>query len=262
MISPEENVAVLIEAWKLMVGRLPHPDIRHTDGVATMFAHVPLPFLNLSIPDHPLPDANALRETLGVMKQRANSCRHASLLGLCTDWAPDDWAQVAAEERLAVAVNVTGMEADRLLPPRRPLPGLELRRVADPSSARDIAMVNAHAYAMAPEMFEYICNLHLWHEDSLGYVGYVAGRPMTSAAAFPVAGTMYIAFVATVPEAHGQGCAEAVMRHVIEQGAEQMGPKRMTLHASDAGLPLYRSMGFEAGSRVALLTATDGSAHS
>jgi hypothetical protein len=44
MLSTEENVAVLIGAWKLMVGRLPGAKIREADGIATMFGHVALPF--------------------------------------------------------------------------------------------------------------------------------------------------------------------------------------------------------------------------
>jgi hypothetical protein len=61
-MSNEETVEVLIEAWKLMVGRLPGAAIEHAKGIATMFAHAPLPFLNLSMPDCPLADAEELRD--------------------------------------------------------------------------------------------------------------------------------------------------------------------------------------------------------
>jgi len=70
----------------------------------------------------------------------------------------------------------------------------------------------------------------------------------------PVAGTIYVAFVATLPEAHGKGYAEAVMRHAIEQGRRAMGFTRMTLHASDMGRPVYLAMGFDPGPRIVLLT--------
>ena len=103
-------------------------------------------------------------------------------------------------------------------------------------------------------------NLHLWHADSFGYVGYADGKAVTAAAAFPVRGTMYIALVATVPESHGKGYAEAVMRHTIEQARGAMGPSRMTLHASDMGRPVYQAMGFEAGARVMLLAPADSAA--
>jgi GNAT superfamily N-acetyltransferase len=99
----------------------------------------------------------------------------------------------------------------------------------------------------------------LWHKDSFGYVGYAGEKAVTCAAAFPVLGTMYIALVATLPESHGKGYAEAVMRHAIEQAGRAMGSMRMTLHASDVGRPVYRAMGFEPGGRVMLLAPSDGS---
>ena len=258
MMSNEETVEVLIEAWKLMVGRLPESVIEHANGVATMFAHVPLPFLNLSMPDCPLATSEDLRGALAVVKARAKTCEWPSLLALCEPWAPAEWEPEALEEGFGMALNMTGMAADRLLPPRRALPELAFRRVSDETTARDLAMINAQAYGMPPDLFECLCNLHLWHADSFGYVGY-AGKAVTSAAAFPVLDTMYIALVATVPEAHGKGYAEAVMRHTIEQAGRTMGPARMTLHASDMGRPVYQAMGFEPGARVMLLAPADGS---
>ena len=259
-MSNEETVQVLIEAWKLMVGRLPGSKIEHAKGVATMFAHVPLPFLNISTPDCPLATAEQLRDTLAVVRGRAKTCGHGSLLALCEPWLPDEWEQVAVEEGFAMALNMTGMAADHLLPPRRALPELAFRRVSDEKTARDLAMINAQAYGIPAELFECMCNLYLWHEDSFGYVGYAAGTAVTSAAAFSVGGTMYLAFVATVPESHGKGYAEAVMRHAIAQAGQAMGSRRMTLHASDMGRPVYRAMGFEPGARVMLLAPADASA--
>ena len=73
MTPAEENVRVLIEAWKVIVGRLPEAEIKHAEAVATMFGHVPLPFFNLSVPDRPLVDAADLRLALAVAQDRAKS---------------------------------------------------------------------------------------------------------------------------------------------------------------------------------------------
>jgi GNAT superfamily N-acetyltransferase len=115
-------------------------------------------------------------------------------------------------------------------------------------------MINGQAYKMSLDLFECMCNLYLWHPDTFGYIGYAAGKAVTCAAVLPVAGTIYVAFVATLPEAHGKGYAEAVVRHAIEQGRRAMGFTRMTLHASDMGRPVYLAMGFDPGPRIVLLT--------
>ncbi len=103
-------------------------------------------------------------------------------------------------------------------------------------------------------MVECICNLHLWHDDSYGYVGYLNGQPVTSSATFPVNDTVYVAFVATMPDQHKKGYAEAVMRHSIEKGREGMGHTRTTLHATAAGHPLYAAMGYDSFSAFHLIT--------
>jgi GNAT superfamily N-acetyltransferase len=51
--------------------------------------------------------------------------------------------------------------------------------------------------------------------------------------------------VYTQPEWRGQGIARALMNVLMEWAAEQ-GADRLVLHASDAGRPLYLSLGFEA----------------
>jgi GNAT superfamily N-acetyltransferase len=259
MTSHEENARVLIEAWKLMVGRLPEPDIRQAAGLATTFAHVPLPFLNLSMQDRPAAGAGEFQALLDVARERSAGCAHGTMLAVLEPWVPADWEHVAADAGLAFLMPMTGMVlTGELTPPRRPLPKLEIRRVSDPATARDAAMINAHAYGMPPEMFECIANQSLWHEDSFGYVGYVDGRAVSTASSLPAGGTVYIALVATMPDSHGKGYADAVMRQAIEAGRAGMGVMRTTLHATDMGQPVYRAMGFESGGRWVLLGSAEG----
>ena len=66
-------------------------------------------------------------------------------------------------------VNLIGMAASERLLPRRASPTLELRRVLDEATARDCAVMPT-LKACCQKLFERICNLHLWHEDSFGYV--------------------------------------------------------------------------------------------
>lgn len=252
-MTPAENIGLLIDAWKLLVARFPGARIEQADGVATMFANIPLPFLNVSVLDRPAVTAKSMAAALDIAKQRAATCVHPSMIALSEDWVPGDWEQIATRHGFSRALNMTGMSAHELRPPRRPAPNIEFRRVTDVPTARDLAIVNAHAYKMPPELFECIANLCIWQAESFGYVGYADGRAITAAATFPAAGTIYVAFVATMPDAHGRGYAEAVMRKAIEEGQRSIGARRLTLHASDMGRPLYQSMGFQPGGSVPLL---------
>jgi len=258
--SNEDSIAALIDAWMLMVGRLPGHTIERSGGVATIFAHVPMALFNISVLDRPLPDAAEFKDALGLARRRAETCRYASLVGFSTEWAPADWADVMSKADAPLALNMTGMAADHLLPARREAPALEYRLIADVATATDLAIVNAHAYGMPVSEVECISNLHLWKEMSFGIVGYAGGRAVSCAAAFVIGDRIYVAMVATLPEAHGQGYAEAVMRRAIEHAQEAAGPKRIWLHASDMGWPLYRSMGFETGAELPLFAFQAGSA--
>lgn len=236
-----------------MVERLPGGKVEQAEGVATFLGHVPLPFFNLSMNDRPISDTGDLRRMLAIALQRAASCEHPSMCALCEDWVPHDWESVAAEYGLVPALKMTGMAVEQIKPPRRPAPAIEFRRVVDESMARELAILNAQGYGMPAELFDCISNMQIWHEDSYAFVGYSNGKPVTAAAALPVAGTVYIALVATPPEEQGKGYAEAVVRHTIAESRKAMGFKRATLHATDMGQPVYRAIGFEPGARFVLL---------
>jgi GNAT superfamily N-acetyltransferase len=50
--------------------------------------------------------------------------------------------------------------------------------------------------------------------------------------------------VATRPEAQKRGYAEAVVRFALQRAHEATGLTRTTLHATDAGRPVYKRVGY------------------
>ncbi len=252
MIPDDENVTVLIDAWKLMTGRFAGSDFERSGRVVSAFANLPLAFFNISFQEQPATSEAELRGMLSAMQRRAKACAHPSMIALCEEWVTGPWREIAVEEGFRLSLNMTGMATEALLPPRRPPPKLAYRRVQNDAQARDLAMINAQAYGMPMEMWECLCNLRLWQPDSYAYVAYDNGRAVAAASSLPVGKVMYIALVATLPEQHGKGYAEAVMRQAIEQGQAGMGRRRIVLHASEMGQPLYQSMGFEAGAKIPL----------
>ena len=238
-----------------MVGRLPLPTIKEEGGVVSCFGNVPLFFLNLSIVNRPAQTHEELRAFLNTAARHVASCKYPSGVVLRQDWLPAGWENLVDEAGLAPVVPMTSMEADELLPPRRRLPDLDVRLVVNDAMARDLAELNALAYRMPADSFDCMANMHLWHADSCAYVGYLGGRPVTCAAAFPVNETVYIALVATLPEQQGKGYAETVMRQAVIQEQRAMRTTRTTLHASDMGVSVYRAMGFRPGPKLVLLAA-------
>lgn len=250
-----DTVRVFVDAWKLMVGRLPLPTIKEEDAVVSCFGNVPLFFLNLSIVNRPAETHEELRAFLNTAAGHVASCKYPSGVVLRQDWLPVGWENLVDEAGLAPVVPMTGMEAYELLPPRHLLPSLDVLRVVDNAMARHLAELNALAYKMPADAFDCLANMRLWHTDSCAYVGYLGGHPVTCAAAFPVNETVYIALVATLPEQQGKGYAETVTRQAVIQGRRAMRTTRTTLHASDMGVSVYRGMGFRPGPKMVILAA-------
>jgi GNAT superfamily N-acetyltransferase len=254
MHEVRDSNQLFIDAWRTLVPRLPSGSIGQDAGVVATLGNVELPFLNTCFHTDPIADAGVLCAAITTARGLAAGCPHPWFYVLCEDWAPAGWEQTIDEEGLAVQLVITGMTARRLAPPRRPLPELELRRVSDEDTARDLAELNAHAYQIPLSMVECICNTHLWREDAHGYVGYHEGAPVSCSAVFPVNETRYVGFVATHPDHGCKGYAEAVMRHSIEKAGEASGHPEITLHATEAGRPLYAAMGFRDVGRFQLLS--------
>jgi GNAT superfamily N-acetyltransferase len=249
-----ETANLLMEAWRVFIPRLPTGTIEERDGVLAALGNVPLPFYNLAVADGPISDTDQMAERLETAKALADSCPYPWFFGLAEEWAPEGWETSVEDAGLASAMVIYGMVTDSLAEPVRPLPDLVIRRVEDERTARDIAEINGIAYGMPQEMIECICNMHLWEGPSAGFVGYVDGEPVSASATFPVAGTVYVALVATHPDHMRKGYGEAVMRRSVEVGQDEWGITRTSLHATDMGRPLYARMGYEREDRIHLIT--------
>ena len=248
-----DTVKLFAEAWKAMVGRFPSHRIEEAEGVATCFGTVPLIFFNINVVDRPAGTGDELRGLLKTAAARSAACEHPSALVVREDWMPAGWEKVIGEAGLAPMMPMIGMEGGELLPPRRPAPKIDIRRVADDAGARDLATLNAVAYHVPVELFECMASMRFWDERSLAYVGYVDGKAVSTASVIPVEGTVYVALVATLPEEQGKGYADTVMRHAVTEGQKAMGAMRTTLHATEMGQPVYRAMGYASGPRLILL---------
>jgi GNAT superfamily N-acetyltransferase len=146
---------------------------------------------------------------------------------------------------LRLTVQLPGMCAERLLPPRRPLPQIEIRRVADESTRLAFCDIGCTCFHVPLSWFrEIFLQRRLWDGDFVGYVGYLDGEPVATAATVTAAGVVGVYNVATLPQHRRRGHGEAVMRYALERARQESGCERTILQATEYGLPLYLSMGY------------------
>ena len=254
-LMPLDSVQVMVEAFKRFAQRFRSPLIGEGDGIAHSFGNVPLLFFNAWIQTRPASTPTEMRSLLQTGIERAATCSYPAAGILRPDWLPAGWEELVREAGLAPLMSLSGMEALHIIGPRRLPPSIQIRRVTDEATARDLAEVNALAYGMPKEGFECMANFHFWDDSAFaGWVGYVDGNAVSTAAALPVAGTVYIAMVATLPGQQGKGYADTVVRHAIAQGRLTTGAASTTLHATPMGEPVYRAMGYALTAGFTLVT--------
>lgn len=147
--------------------------------------------------------------------------------------------------RLYLSSQCPGMVADRLAPRRRPLPAVDCRRVGNEATRRDFCQITTMSFQVPVEAAREIYESELlWETGLIGYVGYLGGHPVGTAATVTVEGAIGVYSVATLPEHRGRGIGEALVRHAVERASAATGLERTVLQASRDGESLYRRLGY------------------
>jgi ribosomal protein S18 acetylase RimI-like enzyme len=78
------------------------------------------------------------------------------------------------------------------------------------------------------------------------YVLYEEDRPVSTASVFVGDGFLYLAMVATLPEARRKGYAAAIAQHSLQKAYEATGITRMMLHSKKGATLIYTRLGYRA----------------
>lgn len=245
-------VSTFVDAWAYMTEQYPGHVQSREGAVAVTLSQTNCSFLNVITIDQPIADTPALDTALAAAMQARAQCPHDALLLVCPEWLPEGASDLLAARGLPLFMKMWGMSADHLLPPRRPPPSLNFRLVTEETAGLDIGIVNAAAYDIPPETMGITGAIPQWSGQAYGIVGYEDGRAVTSTLSFVTGDMIYIAMVATLPGLHGRGYAEAAMRRAIAEAQDAAGQRRLWLHATEMGRPVYRAMGFAEGALLEL----------
>jgi GNAT superfamily N-acetyltransferase len=176
-------------------------------------------------------------------------------------WVCDDWLEAKARRRsrhvferhgLRHSVDLPGMVAERILPPVKPLPHLEIRRVGDAGTRDAFCAIGSVCFHVPLPWFrEVFDNDSVW-DRFIGWVGYVDGEPVSTTATVIGGGAVGVYNVATMPEHQLRGYGETVMRHAVAEAQRRHGIGQTILQSTPAGHRLYQRMGFRTVTNVAV----------
>jgi len=176
-------------------------------------------------------------------------------------WVCDEWMQESVRKRsrrifekhgLRHSVDLPGMVAERLQPPLRPLPRLEVRRVCGAPTRDAFCSIGSVCFNVPLSWFREVFEPTRVWDRFAGYVGYLGEEPVSTAAVVVGAGALGLYNVATVPGHQRRGYGEAVMRHALDAARREHGMERTVLQSTRAGYALYERMGYRPVANVAV----------
>jgi ribosomal protein S18 acetylase RimI-like enzyme len=176
-------------------------------------------------------------------------------------WVCEDWLEAKARRRsrqiferhgLRHSVDLPGMVAERILPPVKPLAKLEIRRVGDAATRDAFCAIGSVCFHVPVPWFREVFDSEAVFERFIGWVGYVDGEPVSTAATVMGGGAVGVYNVATMPEHQKRGYGETVMRYAVSEAQRRSGIERIILQSTPAGQRLYERMGFRTVSSVAV----------
>jgi ribosomal protein S18 acetylase RimI-like enzyme len=252
-----ETVATnLRESFRAISASRAPGEIRELRGVSIASAGVTFQMFNAAFLSAPV--ANEAELARRIMLPSV----HFDARGLeWAYWVCDDWLEARARRRsrqtferhgLRHSVDLPGMVAEQILPPVKPLPNLEIRRVADPGTREAFCAIGSICFHVPLPWFrEVFDNDAVWQRFT-AWVGYLDGEPVSTAATVMGGGAVGVYNVATMPEHQNRGYGETVTRHAVAEAQRRHGITQTILQSTPAGNRLYQRMGFRTVTNIAV----------
>jgi ribosomal protein S18 acetylase RimI-like enzyme len=252
-----ENVAAnLRESFRTVAASRSTGENRELRGVSIASAGVTFQMFNAAFLSEPVASEADLAQRILL----ANT--HFDTRGLeWAYWVCEDWLGGRTRKRsrrafeslgLRHSVDLPGMVVERVAPPLRRLPHLDVRRV-QPGAERDaFCAIGALCFHVPPAWFNQVFDSDAVWQNFAGYVGYWEGEPVATTAIIRGGDTLGVYNVATVPLHQRRGFGEAVMRYALDDARRRSGLDRVVLQSTPAGLKLYQRMGFRTVTKVAV----------
>jgi|ERR1700722_6187705 GNAT superfamily N-acetyltransferase len=250
-VSPDaiESVQQLADTWRTFVLDRGTGDVADPPGMAIRWAESKFPFWNCITFTDQGGGSRLLDERFADASAYMRRKSRPGLIWLFDELLDAD-AQAglpAAAERAGLCLMFPGFGmAGDILPIAEPHhPKLDLVRVTTEDQLMAFADLNSRAYAMPLEYGrDGLANSMLWKSGMFSYLGLEDGVPVSAAATVATGNCLFLALVATAPEAQRKGYGEATVRKALFEGGRATGLTRTVLHATQAGAPVYERIGY------------------
>jgi len=249
----------LRESFRVIASSRAPGEIRELRGVSIAAAGVTFQMFNAAFLSGPVASEAELSQRIML------PALHFDVRGLeWAYWVCEDYLEPKARRRsrqiferhgLRHSVDLPGMVADRILPPVKPLPRLEVRRVCDRSTRDAFCNIGSTCFHVPITWFREVFDCDSVWEGFAGYLGYVDGEPVSTTAIVMGGSAIGVYNVATIPGRQRHGYGESLMRAAVADSERRHGVEQVILQSTPAGYRLYERMGFRKVTQVAVYSA-------
>ncbi len=246
----------LRESFRVIAGSRPSGEVRELQGVSIASASVTFQMFNASFLSAPVSSEAELAQRILLAALHFQTRGQEWACWVCEDWMDPRTRRrsrgLFSKNGLRHSVTLPGMVAERILPPAKPLPPLDVRRVCDPATREAFCSIGSICFHVPPSWFREVFNSETVWDPFAAYVGYAEGQPVSTAAIVMGSGVAGVYNVATLPGYQRKGYGEVVMRYALEDARRNHGIERTILQSTPAGLRLYERMGYHTITTVAV----------
>lgn len=248
MTSPD-RAALEHENWIAYltgVGRCsPSVEIHQIGGVVGIHSDMPFDWFNQVLIERDDALASDLLAAVDPAVRRADGLLVRLRAGI-DDRFPPSLARAGwiAADAGTMTPGMVAFPIDHLATSASGRPELEIRRVTDEAGVEDHRAVVTAGFGVVGSVAVGTTGLDLLGTPECTiYVGYAAGRPVTSGIGWRSGRTIGVYAISTVPAARRRGYGEAMTARVVADGIAA-GCDAAALQASVAGRPIYERLGF------------------
>ena len=246
----------LRESFRVIAGSREGGEVRELQGVSIASAGVTFQMFNAAFLSAAVITEAELTQRILMASIHFQTRGHEWAYWVCDDWMEPRIRRrsrhLLEKHGLRHSTDLPGMVADYVLPPVRPLPRIDVRRVGDRTTRDAFCEIGSVCFHVPVPWFREVFENEIVWDRFVSYVGYVDGEPVSTAALVTGGGVTGVYNVATLPGHQRHGYGEAVMRFALAEARRQQGGGRVVLQSTAAGLKLYERMGFQTVTRVAV----------
>jgi ribosomal protein S18 acetylase RimI-like enzyme len=245
----------LRQSFRVLAAGRPRAGVLELPGVSIASLGVTFQMFNAAFPNAPVETRAVLEERLRAARDHFDSQALRWALWICEDFLATGIRRKLSGTcetlGLRLSSEMPGMAAERILPPSRKLPAMNVRRVDSPQTLEDFRALGSICFHVPMAWFSEVFDGRISpNYPFVCWVGYREGEPVATAATVTSDGVMGLYNIATSPDYRHQGYGEAITRHAIDAALRVTQANSIVLQSTSLGMRLYERMGFQPVTRV------------